>query len=1722
MFFVRSTVMGILSAKFRKYDTLRTINYQRPLLLTKCDKFFLLVILIIVWCINVSNSWIHQQQQSYGGHFVGEEEAEAIAIEANMRLAKIPCNFTTKTNCIYAEALKMTLPFKENNEIVVSWVPQIGILNRSDLGMNRDTSYPSYNINRNIDSNGIKDDIRKKSQNDFYNFNWIFELLACMMLASAFEICLLILRNLRNISLAFCGFWSSLNLRLQMILVGASTPVNKSDNLRKRSGNIEEKRTLSYLFAILTWRASQTAKGGTTNTEAHLRDENTSNAISYGHVTTMGDLLLLILFTHVYYQRQKFHQGPEDKSNTEREDLLDGHKEKVQKNTAYNKLYDKQISNSNDSNHNRRGFSKRCSYFCGNMYQQISSLQENHASAQVKLAPLTTYTTKIPYLTYCTGIVWYTCCFCQYSCCYCCSNCRRWNQRCYIYIPPLCNTIYCCCFHKSLKSFYDVNYQYSCYLCCWQDMCRYTFLDPHITCHCCCNFYCDRLHNHCYFCTTLTSNKSSSNSQALNLLLLNATKSFSSNAYRHSVTEYCIWKLKCNNQNYSILYEVDGHKYSLLYLADGRSMCVYKRNYYQVAVEVFSYLLPQYLLTIKNCQTFLKWKKLHVAVVIMALIVICASSAGANCDHHHYYSSLFNRCHKHFSKCKKKNKKRCTRRRRRHQHCKAYRTQHYFYTTLLSCVKRQKNKNIQKKLVNKIYKKSAKLLTSHIIAYEYNLTSTTSAAAATITATRTSMVRTIKRVRGSKPNIVWLIIGLIWFEGPKIVNCNVIINYQNQQQHEQQQQQQQQYQQTGNNHKETITTSNSVNSNFDYKMENLNQIKAKNGNNNSNSNNNDNNSNNSSSNNKNKNKNTSNNSNNNNDSSNTNNSRSSTTATTTNNIKNNIHLSVNLIPIINTIHFKHYCNSNYHQKLIRSSQRVQRALKTNPKNLDTSINTSASLNYNNINDDFDTEQLSSTSSFQNINEENHAQSDLMRLESIKHQILFKLGLTGKPNVSHPLPKQFIWDTIYRADGIKSFHEFSNTNNFQDHQHFMPQQNNPHWTAMPSTKGSNVVPLIYKQKINRVKGDMGEIEEGIDNIKVSVENINVGHRKYGKNKQHHTLPKHYSNDVNYPKTATTSMNINQLLYTSNRNKLNNTNKTVNNFTILKQFKHQQFHKNSLHSTSTGKKTTTIHQQQNRRRQHKQYTNSNNNIQVNNKSNNNNNNKNNNNVNNSNNIMVVQKHIRNSNNFNEDEDETKKFTYLTDINSSDDSLNSMEYHNSDIDDNNSIVRKQQQLLQKQHNGILNEKTSENYHNIKIDTNDDNNGAGDLDIDMNADHNINHDDDDDGLNDEDDGDDDHYHHNHENRHENYFPKFDAFDESDDFFGSTQEIITFAEKGKMYKNHRLVEFSHQNNEKPKQKLRVRNAEIHIRIDKISIKNKSRAGSGIKRKRLKIWIFQLIENNYTYKGFDHVAQFCASFEVDTSRLGWKKFDITSTVKEWYSRRESEKLRLLIDCTGCGKMYTVQLFNTNNAKTNVNIRERRIADGRRTANMNDINNRPFLNVTPNYRNYTNFAYNRTIMYNESNNIARRNIDNINTANPDEEDLMNSSRPFLVLHTEARKQRRVRRRAINCNGALHGQCCKESFYVSFKALGWDDWIIAPRGYFANYCRGDCTGPYRTPDTFQTFHAHFIEEYRKMGLLNGMQPCCAPIKFSSMSLIYYGDEGIIKRDLPKMVVDECGCP
>lgn len=300
------------------------------------------------------------------------------------------------------------------------------------------------------------------------------------------------------------------------------------------------------------------------------------------------------------------------------------------------------------------------------------------------------------------------------------------------------------------------------------------------------------------------------------------------------------------------------------------------------------------------------------------------------------------------------------------------------------------------------------------------------------------------------------------------------------------------------------------------------------------------------------------------------------------------------------------------------------------------------------------------------------------------------------------------------------------------------------------------------------------------------------------------------------------------------------------------------------------------------------------------------------------------------------------------------------------------------------------------------------------------------------------------------------------------------------------------------------------------------------------------------------------------SQLGWQKIDLTAAISKWYSEGGSRKLRLLIDCSGCGDRIVVHLFNSeqsnnynNNNKNYINRRNlsnvksnhQNNNNKNRKSHQSDLHNH-YNNVKSINNNYHHNAKNQyqstsppsasssstttknssrkrnTIPKNHYHTFSQLDSSSSNKTNPNNTKRQSSSeqnRPFLVVHIDPNVIKRVRRRTVECTGALEGQCCKQRFYVSFKEIGWDDWILAPPGYYANYCRGDCGGIFRTPDTYSSYHAHFIEEYRKAEKLEGMQPCCAPTKFSSMSLIYYGpDEKIIKRDLPKMVVDECGCP
>ncbi|XP_075711321.1 bone morphogenetic protein 7-like [Rhinoderma darwinii] len=105
--------------------------------------------------------------------------------------------------------------------------------------------------------------------------------------------------------------------------------------------------------------------------------------------------------------------------------------------------------------------------------------------------------------------------------------------------------------------------------------------------------------------------------------------------------------------------------------------------------------------------------------------------------------------------------------------------------------------------------------------------------------------------------------------------------------------------------------------------------------------------------------------------------------------------------------------------------------------------------------------------------------------------------------------------------------------------------------------------------------------------------------------------------------------------------------------------------------------------------------------------------------------------------------------------------------------------------------------------------------------------------------------------------------------------------------------------------------------------------------------------------------------------------------------------------------------------------------------------------------------------------------------------------------------------------LKQACKKHELNVSFRDLGWQDWIIAPEGYAAYYCDGECAFPLNSYMN-ATNHAivqtlvHFINPNTVP------KPCCAPTELQGISVLYFDDSSnVILKKYRNMVVRSCGC-
>ncbi|XP_055712600.1 protein 60A [Phlebotomus papatasi] len=104
---------------------------------------------------------------------------------------------------------------------------------------------------------------------------------------------------------------------------------------------------------------------------------------------------------------------------------------------------------------------------------------------------------------------------------------------------------------------------------------------------------------------------------------------------------------------------------------------------------------------------------------------------------------------------------------------------------------------------------------------------------------------------------------------------------------------------------------------------------------------------------------------------------------------------------------------------------------------------------------------------------------------------------------------------------------------------------------------------------------------------------------------------------------------------------------------------------------------------------------------------------------------------------------------------------------------------------------------------------------------------------------------------------------------------------------------------------------------------------------------------------------------------------------------------------------------------------------------------------------------------------------------------------------------------------HKSCQIQTLYVSFKDLQWQDWIIAPEGYGAFYCSGECNFPLNAHMN-ATNHAIVQTLVHLMYPSKVPKPCCAPTKLSPISVLYFLDESNVNlKKYKNMVVKSCGC-
>ncbi|CAH8629500.1 unnamed protein product [Schistosoma rodhaini] len=107
---------------------------------------------------------------------------------------------------------------------------------------------------------------------------------------------------------------------------------------------------------------------------------------------------------------------------------------------------------------------------------------------------------------------------------------------------------------------------------------------------------------------------------------------------------------------------------------------------------------------------------------------------------------------------------------------------------------------------------------------------------------------------------------------------------------------------------------------------------------------------------------------------------------------------------------------------------------------------------------------------------------------------------------------------------------------------------------------------------------------------------------------------------------------------------------------------------------------------------------------------------------------------------------------------------------------------------------------------------------------------------------------------------------------------------------------------------------------------------------------------------------------------------------------------------------------------------------------------------------------------------------------------------------------------------HYSCCTQPLSVKFSDIGWDNWIIHPKSFEPNYCRGSCKVTSTKSLHYDVMDLLLRKNLSQFGNVqrDEVQSCCHPTQLTSMSVLYLDSNRELQmHTLHNLIVLGCAC-